>query len=373
MLLGHPRRYLTMVFGIALASLLIAQQVSIFCGVLRMTSGQIRDVEDAQIWVVTPGFRYIDDLESLPDRRLAQVRSVSGVAWAVPLYKGMCRAYLQEGRFHQLLLVGLDDATLAGAPRTMLAGSATDLQQPDAVLVDEVGEQLLWPGQPTRLGRELTINDRRARVVGICRTELTFQTLPLVYARASLALTFLPPQRRAISALLVRCQKDADVSGVCDRIRNETGLLAVTPQELARRTVDHYLEHTGLLANFGTTVLLGFIVGIAIAGQTFYNFLNESRAYFGTLKAMGLTNARLVGMILQQAALVAGVGYGLGVGLAALFGEVTRGHSKLVFFMPWWVLVGTGLAILAILLLSAGLGIVRVLRTEPAMIVRGLA
>jgi putative ABC transport system permease protein len=75
-------------------------------------------------------------------------------------------------------------------------------------------------------------------------------------------------------------------------------------------------------------------------------------------------------MILLQAALVGTTGYGLGVGLAALFGELTRGHSKLVFHMPWQVLVGTGAAVVFITMLASLLSVLRVARVEPALAVR---
>jgi putative ABC transport system permease protein len=368
MLAGHRTKYLAMLFGVTFSSLLIAQQLAIFCGVLRMTTGQIRDIEEAPIWVLTPQVRYIDDLEPLSDRRLNEVRSVSGVAWAVRLEKGFSRAQLDDGHFQQVILVGLDDATLVGAPRTMLVGSVTDLQKPDAIILDEVGHQLLWPDQPWQIGRVLTINHHRAIVVGICRASLTFQTLPLVYTRVSQTPHYLPPNRKTMSALLVQARPSASIPEVCQRIQAQTGLLALTREEFAERTVDHYLQRTGLLANFGTTVLLGFLVGIAISGQTFYTFTVENLPQFAMLKAMGAVNRRLVGMVLQQSALVGSIGYGLGVGLAAVFGELTRGHSKLVFYMPWQVLVGTGLAIVLVTMLTSLLSIVRVLRVEPARI-----
>ena len=203
MLVGHRTKYLAMLFGITFASLLIAQQLAIFLGVLRMSTGQIRDIEEAPIWVLTPEVRYIDDLEPLSERRLDQVRSVPGVAWAARLEKGLSRAQLADGHFQQVILLGLDDATLIGAPRTMLIGDVLDLQRPDAVILDEVGHQLLWPDQPWQVGRVLTINHRRAVVVGVCRASLTFQTLPLVYTRASQAAHYLPPDRRTLSAILV--------------------------------------------------------------------------------------------------------------------------------------------------------------------------
>ena len=52
-------------------------------------------------------------------------------------------------------------------------------------------------------------------------------------------------------------------------------------------TMKYYLKYTGIPINLGITTLLGFIVGTAIAGQTFYNFTIENLRQFGTLKAMG--------------------------------------------------------------------------------------
>ena len=207
-------------------------------------------------------------------------------------------------------------------------------------------------------------------MAGVCRASVTFQTLPIVYARVSLAAHYLPPDLRTLSAVLVQPRPSVPEAELCRRIGAQTGLLALTREEFADRTIDYALQRTGLLANFGTTVLLGFIVGIAISGQTFYTFTVENLPQFAMLKAMGAVNRRLVWMILQQAATVGSIGYGLGVGLAAVFGELTRGHSKLVFHMPWQVLAGTGAAIVLVTMLSSLLSILRVLRVEPARILR---
>src|SRR5262249_16931885 len=56
-------------------------------------------------------------------------------------------------RFRLALLLGVDDATLVGAPREMVQGTLADLRRPDAVLVEEAGFALLWPGEPRRTGK----------------------------------------------------------------------------------------------------------------------------------------------------------------------------------------------------------------------------
>ena len=94
------------------------------------------------------------------------------------------------------------------------------------------------------------------------------------------------------------------------------------------------MTNTGIPINFGIAVGLGFIVGTAIAGQTFYNFTLDNLRHFGALKAMGASNGTLLRMILLQALVVGSLGYGLGVGGAALFGSVL-GSTELAFKLPW--------------------------------------
>jgi putative ABC transport system permease protein len=369
MLMGHRLRYLAMLFGLTFASLLICQQLSIFCGVLRMCSGLIRDIQDAPIWVLSAQTQYIDDLAPLAPDRVEEVRSVPGVAWAVPIQTGYTEAHLDDGRFQLVMLLGLDDATLVGAPRTLLIGELADLQRPEAIIIDEIGHRRLWPGSHLRTGWEVTMNGRRAVVVGVCQATPTFQTLPVFYTRRSQSVHYLPPHHQTVSAILVQGREGESHEELCRRIGERTGLLALTREQWVRRTIEHYLRHTGLLLNFATTVLLGFMVGLAVSGQAFYLFTIENLPQFGMLKAMGTSDRLLVAMLLLQTAVVSGTGFGLGVGLAAAYGEATRGHSKLVFYMPWQVLVLTGVAILLVSLLTSMLSIRQVLRLEPAIII----
>src|SRR5437763_15993471 len=99
-------------------------------------------------------------------------------------------------------------------------------------------------------------------------------------------------------------------------------LMALTGSQFFWKTVWYFMGSTGIPINFGITILLGFVVGVAIAGQTFYLFTLENLKQFGSLKAMGLTNGRILGMILLQALVVGVIGYGLGLGLTATYFEL---------------------------------------------------
>jgi putative ABC transport system permease protein len=372
MLMGDRSKYVGLIFGITFATLLMSQQVSIFVGIIGRTASQVSDVRDADIWVMDDKVRFIDEVPALPDTDLHRVRGVPGVEWAVRLYKGQVRARLADGNFRSVILFGLDDATMVGAPQEMVLGTLADLRRPDAVIVDKAGYEYMWPGQPYELGRVFEINDRRAVLVGICKVSPPFTTLPVLYTRYSSASLFVPPERNLMSFVLVKVEPGVPADVACRRIHEQTGLMALTQREFFWKTINYFLGSTGIPVNFGITILLGFVVGVAIAGQTFYLFTVENLKQFGALKAMGLTNRRIVAMILLQGLVVGGIGYGIGMGLAATFFESTSHITHLAGLgIPWQVLAGVGAAVLLIVVLSSLMSIRKVLVLEPAIVFRG--
>jgi putative ABC transport system permease protein len=379
MLTGDRSKYLGLIFGVSFATLLMSQQVSIFMGIMTRTASQILDVRDAHVWVMDNKVRFIDEVPGLPDTDVDRVRGVPGVAWAVRMYKGQVRARLDDGNFRNVILFGLDDDTFVGAPQEMLAGRLSDLGQPDAVIIDKAGYEYMWPQdvpylqtQGYQLGKVFEMNDRRAVLVGVCKASAPFTTLPVLYTRFSLCTWYAPRERNLMSFVLAAPEPGADLQTVCDRIQVQTGRMALTSHQFFWKTIGYFLGSTGIPVNFGITIALGFVIGVAIAGQTFYLFTIENLKQFGALKAMGLTNLRLVGMILLQALVVGAIGYGVGIGLTALFFMSTSHITHLAgLYLPWQVMAGTGLAVLAIVILSSLLSIRRVLVLEPAEVFRG--
>ena len=116
--------------------------------------------------------------------------------------------------------MGLDDATLVGAPRKMLLGSWERLREPDAIVIDLAGYHLLFPGEPLEVGRTLEMNDHLVHLVGVSDAGAPFVSFPVIHARYTVALNFLGRERSQMAYVLARPQ---------------TG---VTPAELARRITE---------------------------------------------------------------------------------------------------------------------------------------
>src|SRR5216683_7505196 len=226
MLTGDLAKYLGLIFAVAFATFLLENQTSIFAGILKRTGSQVLDVTDAEIWVMDPKTDYFEQTKALKDTDLTRVRGVDGVQWAVKLFKGSPVARTLDGKFAVSFCLGLDDATLTGAPRKMLLGSSERLREPDAVIIDKAGYVLLFPGEPFELGRTLELNDLKVTIVGISDASAPFVSWPVMHTRYSEAVNFVGRERTQLSYILVRTEAGQSAQDVCARIEARTGLRA---------------------------------------------------------------------------------------------------------------------------------------------------
>ncbi len=369
MLFGDRAKYLMLLCGLTFAVMLIVQQGSIFWGLMMWSQASITNL-NVPIWVTDPGIAQVDEVKPLADTAVDRVRSVDGVEWAVPLYKGLLRARLATGEYHQITLTGLESATLIGRPAEVLEGRFEDILQPDAVVLDQWAVERMGGPTVVRVGTIFELNDKLARVVAIAKTQKSFTNIPVVYTTYERAMRYVPRERRILSYVLAKHKDGVPVEDVVQRIRTQTGLGAFTQEDFGFKTYMWVLVNTGIGINFGTTILLGFIVGMAIAGQTFYLFTIENLRQFGALKAMGASSFTLARMILLQAFTVGLTGYGIGIGLATVFGFLTAQGGNLPFAETWQLLLLVLAALLAICLVSASVSIIKLARLEPAIVFR---
>lgn len=376
MLIEDRAKYLGMILSLSFSALIITQQSGIFVGLMRRTFGLITDTNQADIWVMDPNVRFVDDVSPMRFNELFRVRSIEGVAWAVPFFRGQVRARLHDGTMQMCNLIGIDDATLIGGPPRLVEGRLEDLRRPDAIIVDRIygAEDKLarkqgpgLPKQPLRVGDVIELNDRRAFVAGICEITRSFQSNPFVYTTYNRAVSYAPFERKQLSYILVKADSSIAPRELCKRISARTGLAAYTGKEFEWKTVSYYLFSTGIPINFGLAVLLGLLVGAAIAGQIFYNFTTDNLKYLALFSVMGASRRTLATMTLLQALWLALLGWGLGTGAAVLLALLTS-KTELAFHMPWQLPILTALLMAAICAGAALMSIRRIYALELATI-----
>ena len=377
MLFGDPIKLIGLVAGIAFSTLLMAQQGGFFVGLVSRAANGVTAVAEADIWVMDPRTETAESPVSVRPGDLYRVRGVAGVDEALPLLQATVTLRAGPGRSTVATLYGLDDVTLAGAPSDFTSGGPDDLRRPEALAVDLLTFERLWPGRTGELeaaapGDDLAtfeINDRRAVVVAVTDVLPGFGAPGVLHSRASNAMLWAPDARPAY--ILVRTAGDpVEVSA---RIEQATGLKAMPAADFARATVDYVIAETGIAFSFGVVIALGAIVGVLVSGLTFSLFINDNIRQFAVLKAVDLSTQRLVGMFSIQALTVALLGYSFGLwGAAGFFDGVNQPLSDLKgFYLPWQIALGVAGATVSIVLLATVISLRRVLRLDPATIFRG--
>ena len=388
MLFGDTAKYLMLVAGLAVATFLMAQQTAVFCGLMNWTKSTLRNVP-APIWVVEEKVEQVNETNPLLDTDVARVRSVSSVAWAAPIYSGMQRVRLENGNFKMIQLIGIDSNTLAGAPAKMLEGDLMKLRLPHSVIIDDLGVTRLARkrGDKVKVGDVFELNDQEARVVGIADAMTSFTGGPYVWTTYERALQYVPPQRKMLQAVICAPRAGVSLDKAVADIQRETGLKAFVNREAgfgefwAQRaggktdnfnvsTVWWYVKNTGIPISFGTTVVIGLLVGMAVSCQTFYSFVLENMRHLGALKAMGASNGTLCLMLITQAFTVGIIGYGIGLFFTSGFAMAALKNEQPPFYMPEFVPFAVLGVVLGICTLAALLGIWRVSKLEPAMVFR---
>lgn len=371
MLLSDKIKYFILICALSFSTLLMTQQTSVFLGVMGWIVSIMKN-SNVPIWVVDPYVEEVTTTKPMRDTDLYRVKSVSGVEWAVPLYISLLEEKLYSGQFRIIILVGVDSTTLLGVPPTFVKGKLENLWHPKAVFIDSIGIRSMSQHlkKPLAIGDLFDINDHEVRIEGIVDAEPSFDGWPYIYTTYERAVAIAPPTRRTLSAILVKPLNSVSPENLAKAIREETGLKAMTSDRFFWDTIKWYFINTGIPFSFGTTIALGFLIGIAVTGQTFYSFVNENLGNFGALKAMGASEAMLRNMLLVQAFAAGFVGYGIGLGLATLFGMSAVTSKLLPFYLSWEVCAATLVMILLICYAAAVLGIRKVRQLEASEVFR---
>ena len=389
MLMGDRAKYAGLVIGISFTAFLVTFALSYFAGFMTRGFALITENGTADVWVMDPAVESTELTINMPDSALERVRSVDGVRYAVPLTLGAADARFPNGRFQSFQVIGVDDATLAGAPLLQSGKPPVALRTPDAVIVDsggtsgKLGTPLLeadqWPNDgphldvPTRElmpGDELLVNDHRIKVVGRSHTIPRFPPRPLIYTTYSNAARILPTEPNLLTFVLATAQAGVSAQELAHRIQTQTGLRARTSEDFTENTVHWYLVNSEDVGDMGAMLALAMTVGFGVTGIMLYMFTYENLKQYAVLKAMGASRHLLLSMIFVQAGVCALLGTGIGIGLCAIVGEAVATlwyPFRMMWFTPLFGVIG----VLIVSLTAAAISVRPVLKLEPGVVFAG--
>lgn len=387
MLVGDLMKWMGVVLGVFFCTFLITHLLSMFSAMLQRTYATISDIPQADVWVMDPSTEYVDETSGMPPTALDRVRGVSGVAWASPLIQNSVRARLPNGLFRPVTIIGVDDATLIGAPAHIIGGTVYDLRTSDAVFIDaDSANNLLrlpdeprgrHPGwnmpdfsgetRPLTPGDELLLNDRRVRVIGIAKLGPRFLARSIAYTTYSNALSIIPRQRNVLSYVLVKAADGVAPADLAKRIEASTGLRARTREGFSLATKDYFVKVSGVVSRIGFMVGIGVAVGAAVSGLLLFLFTNENARFYATFKALGATGRVIVEMVIAQALVSGVVGYCLGIGISATMGLLVKSPA-MPYQLTWNTLIFTAVTVLCVTVFSAALSAMKVVKLEAGRV-----
>ena len=370
MLRADPAKYFAMILAVALSIFLMQNQASIMMSVFSMTGSQIRDVTEAQFWVMEPDTECFDQVKPVPSNALYQVRGTEGVSWAVPLMKFDGYARTEAGKLSVVTMLGVDDASLVGLPPRVLQGNAEAVRERGTVMIDLGGANLLFPGEKEILGKRVRIGSESLRVVALSDASAPFTGFPILHMARTTALMIRQAEERDTTFIVGSLKPGADMALVERELRERFGLKALTAEGFMRSSRDYYAAQ-GIPMLFGLTIVIGLVVGTVITGQTFMMFVKENSRHLAVLKVVGVTARQFAGMLAAQAGTVVFLGCCFGTALAAGTSEMAREVPFLRgLFLPGWVVVATCATLAAVTGVAVLMSFRKIQQLEPAAVFR---
>ena len=313
--LTHSKtRLFAAVAGVAFANILVFVQLGIL-GSLNDSTIAPYTLFEGDIMISSVDADTLLDGSNVARVRLFQALATPGVADAAPLYIENVEWTRPDGGASTLQTVGLDPSATKFIPER-LRGEFTGLLLPNSVLLD-IGTrglpsealQGVTPQNPYRL----ELAGKSISGIGTVRIGGGFTADGSIYASDQTFLNLFP--RRSSAApnhVLVRIEDGLDPSVVVDRLRKAlpTDVVKIDTKEntaatdLAYQTTE---RPTGIIFGFG--VVIGVIVGIVIVYQVLSTDVADHLKEYATFKAMGYAQRFFTGIVLEEAIILAVLGF----------------------------------------------------------------
>ncbi len=314
-------RLLVAIAGIGFADLLMFAQLGIQAALFDSNTLLNRGM-DADIIIRSAQYRDLSLANTLPRRRLFQIKDVPGVQSAEPLYVStIVWRNPQTRRKTQLTLVGqsLDRPAFSFDE---INRNLDKLKQPDTFLFDRLsrGEYRDVVAQVASGQSVKTEIERRTiKVVGLFSLGASFATDGTIVTSQENFLRFFPERSPGQVTLgLIKVAPGADQEQVLNQIK------AILPPDSIASTKQAYVDFEqaywqqttpiGIVFTFGT--VMAFVVGTVIVFQILSTDVNDHMSEYATFKAMGYRDRYLLVIVLEEAIILAALGFLPGLALA---------------------------------------------------------
>lgn len=353
--------------GIAFADMLMFVQLGILDSLFD-SSTQAHQNLQADLVLINPQFQTMFYIKNFPRERLQQTLSYEGVKSVRPLYAGIAQWRNPETRLERGILVwGIDPVNSAFAfPE--VNQNLEQLKLLNHALFDRASRPEYGPVVETLQQQqvmETEVNDKNVQTVGLFTLGTSFGADGNMITSDSTFLQIFPEhQTNQIAVGLIQLQPGVDVQQIQSRLQASLpkDVKVVTPAEFAQTEID-YWANQGIGFIFGLGVVVGFVVGIVIVYQILYSDVSDHLPEYATMKAMGYSDRHLLGVLLQEALLLAVLGYIPGFLLSLGLYQITHAATLLPIGMK---LARAGLVLLLTIVMCSVSGAIAMRKLAAA-------
>ncbi|MDD1436678.1 ABC transporter permease DevC [Dolichospermum sp. ST_sed10] len=318
-LMKEKTRLVVAVAGITFADMLIFIQMGFESALFYAAVQPHRNLQ-ADLVLINPQFQTLISVKSFSRERLYQALSYNGVKSISSIYIGTGQWRNPETKLDRAILVWGVDPTAPGLKLPELQANKDYLKQLNQVLFDEAGRPEYGEiGSIFRATGKFNaeLSGKNVSVKGLFKNGASFAADGNVMVSDSTFLQLFPTHKAdQVEIGLITLQPGANIEQVKAQLKKglnpdpqNTFVEVGTPEEFAQKERIYWVTGTGIGFIFGLGVIVGFIVGIVIVYQVLYADVSDHLPEYATLKAMGYTDNYLLGVLLQEALLLAALGY----------------------------------------------------------------
>lgn len=299
------------VTAIVISVFLIGQQLSLLFFLMGLMGNLVNnaDIHDNDLWIIESQSKNINSINSIDQRSVQEIASLSGIERAVPVVLSNAQATFLDGKTAAVTLVG------AAAPEFIMgpiqsridSGSIQNLLQPISVSAEYFNART-WETS-LYLNKPIEINGKSAKVSVITKNAQAFGA-SYMYTSLENARYFGNIPNDKVSLIIARLKPNQNKEQIMQVINhNFSQLKAWDAKKLRSSTVKEILISSNMGMSFGTLVVFAMISGFFIIGLTLYSSALDRIKDYGTLKAIGAKNRFVNRLIVAQAFLYASIGY----------------------------------------------------------------
>ena len=358
-------RFVASLMGIVFSVVLVMGQMGLYFGFSRMVTTVV-DHTSTDLWIVSTGAKYFEDLSLLNTRMRDRLLAIEGVSEVVPGVVGFSAWSLPDGAMTSVVVVGSDVADHGVSPWNVVEGTAQSLATPGTVAIDRTYFDRL--GVSGGVGATAQIRALPVTVGAVTDGIRSFTTTPYVFTDLRGARAYIGLPAGFTSHFLVRLKPEADIERTRQNIlSNISGIQALTPNQFREQSRSFWLFSTGAGAALVAGALLGVIVGTVIVAQTLYSSTKDHLYEFATLRAMGASNSYIYQVIICQALVNAIIGFVIAALIGAAIVHFTAKSALQVVITPN-LIIELFVVTIFMCIVSAITAIFRVVRVDPAIV-----